>query len=195
MRKVLRWLKRGLSVAILILWLALMIIAIRARTFQDVIEFTLRGQRLVHLHDRDQGVQFAVVRGFPRNDGAFWQCRRLSDSWSGIPADEVLHLHTYQRTQVLPGVWYVSMPAVASASGSLHTKFGPVAPVPVNVWTILVPWRYFLVPTTLAAGVIVTVGTYRWRRRSSRVSRGLCPRCGYDLRASPDRCPECGLAN
>ena len=32
----------------------------------------------------------------------------------------------------------------------------------------------------------------RHRQQATRRRRGLCAQCGYDVRASPERCPECG---
>ena len=48
----------------------------------------------------------------------------------------------------------------------------------------------------LVAAVGPAVGWVWWRRRrrAVRAMRGLCRRCGYDLRASVGRCPECGEA-
>jgi hypothetical protein len=43
------------------------------------------------------------------------------------------------------------------------------------------------------ATVLLLAAIWRWRRSARRHHQGLCPACGYDLRASQDRCPECGL--
>lgn len=48
---------------------------------------------------------------------------------------------------------------------------------------------------TLVAGVVPFLAartTIRGRRARRRREKGLCERCGYDLRASAERCPECG---
>jgi hypothetical protein len=42
----------------------------------------------------------------------------------------------------------------------------------------------------LVTGVAPVV--YMRRRLRAPVPAGTCRRCGYDLRATPDRCPECG---
>jgi hypothetical protein len=47
------------------------------------------------------------------------------------------------------------------------------------------------VPTVLFAALPLARGAMFVRRRR-RVRGGHCVKCGYDLRATPERCPECG---
>jgi hypothetical protein len=58
----------------------------------------------------------------------------------------------------------------------------------LNNWGLAV--RFWLLAGGIAAA---SVGLLAWRCRTRLPTRpGLCGICGYDLRASPNRCPECG---
>jgi hypothetical protein len=44
----------------------------------------------------------------------------------------------------------------------------------------------------LTLAILPALAARRLRKRYGRRRLGLCAACGYDLRASPERCPECG---
>jgi hypothetical protein len=58
-----------------------------------------------------------------------------------------------------------------------------------------VRWVRIIVPAWLVVTLFGALPTTRLAlsiRRRRRSVKGRCLRCGYDLRATPDRCPECG---
>jgi hypothetical protein len=53
--------------------------------------------------------------------------------------------------------------------------------------------HWFVAATVGIPAFLGTTRFYHARARRKRVRKGMCPRCGYDVRATPDRCPECGM--
>jgi hypothetical protein len=56
-------------------------------------------------------------------------------------------------------------------------------------WTIGIPTPLIV----LVCGLLPIIWLLKSRRRHERLRHGLCAECGYDLRATLARCPECGM--
>jgi len=61
----------------------------------------------------------------------------------------------------------------------------------VNCWLIRAPWWFLSFLLLGVTGIWARTDLHASRARR-RLRSGECVVCGYDLRASPDRCPECG---
>jgi len=98
---------------------------------------------------------------------------------------------------------------VVSESHSLDITISPPKPVllsltatpqpsvtstaPIRKWfEQLREWGVAIILAAVA--LLILSYFFRSRRRVRQFTAGNCIHCGYDLRATPGRCPECGLA-
>jgi len=82
--------------------------------------------------------------------------------------------------------WQTLKPTWGSQTSPMPPRLGGSR----TMWHVRLP--YWL-PSLLFA-LLPAYCVRRWLRARRRRAAGQCPTCGYDLRATPDRCPECGGA-
>ena len=133
--------------------------------------------------------------------GACWARSHRTADWLYLPTRDRTGGLTTMRGRLF--IWCVPRTMFAPPSAGAHTS-------PFNAWdrhvwfgpqVSVVGFGYghsprsgtlVCVPFWLPCFATAAVGVWCVRRR--REQPGLCRSCGYDLRASPGRCPECGAA-
>jgi hypothetical protein len=84
---------------------------------------------------------------------------------------------------------------VFSGGGAWVSGTKPGVPKDYRAHMLIVPYAWPAAILTIPALLSGALGAKRrWRDRlhARRRAKGLCVACGYDVRASDQRCPECG---
>ena len=143
-------------------------------------EGALRSNELQQIDDK-----LGIVAKKVRAERDYFNARRAFDDYTHepIPAFEkrAETKSYFERGRKRRGEFSRSMIAYHSA---LATSFPPTSAI------LRYSWSYYLLIIPLSIpGMFCVLGALRRMRRRYR---GHCVLCGYDLRASPERCPECG---
>jgi hypothetical protein len=104
---------------------------------------------------------------------------------------------TFAKDGTTPGQWIGGIHRWPAA-GQIYWKFALLPSFyrlpPVVSTSGPIARRVLILPLWLLAALFSLPRTLPMlkRRLRRRIPAGCCKRCGYDLRATPDRCPECG---
>ncbi|HEY7118309.1 MAG TPA: hypothetical protein VH475_17100 [Tepidisphaeraceae bacterium] len=179
MRRLLRILLNVATVVSLVLCAATVVVWVRSCWRIDELQI-LSADHHEAIHTYPHGIWFVLGTNLPDWPGTTWQSRPVvPGTWFG-QFDRFL-IPTVQRTtrpfdkqdyyRFLGFVY-----ADAQYPSTMRTSRNRYVGVPL----------YFVLILTIALPAV------RLWKRSRRPRPGTCARCGYDLRATPERCPECG---
>lgn len=149
-----------------------------------------RGSRAYVIALREGWATYSVGAAFsapPATASTFTAATLVTESqnspwlWLSGPENRKVRLMSPSRQREFSlGVVYIGYNP--NPRGSLSV----VDTVIVRVWLPLIALLLAL-PAAAQGGMLI-----RQRRLARLTAASRCPTCGYDLRATPDRCPECG---
>jgi hypothetical protein len=122
--------------------------------------------------------------------------------WRHIPASFWAHCIASYICFGLLAIFWNSIGGLDSYMLPALLPFSPIVFPFLAFWSVLAALSGKLKNTEFAwplAAVLYLAVFYfvrkkivRHRERLEDLKKGLCSNCGYDLRGTPDRCPECG---
>jgi hypothetical protein len=204
MRRRLRWAFNSAALVSAVLFLATCVLWVLARTGYDEVTWSYdryladrsaASNQVILTSDRRLWLNVVWGRVGPYNGQLVWGYYLNADQSGGHPRLAFQHGLLIPLTPLdldLASSRYDNVDSGTSGWGPLrwYTESRSRPKDGDDFRAIRIGVSHWLAAMVLLVPPMLWLSRFRQARRTRR--RGLCPSCGYDLRATPGRCPECG---